>query len=1048
MSKSLGVRILSFVVAVFTLIGGFGIASFAAAPNNGDGSDTGVINNLTDILSTDRYQQYILRYLLQDGKINPQYRAKTSVKLDLTALNEDLTTAAGVKFLEKFDGDRKAIQLPEEGMVTWNINIPESGLYAIKIRYYPLENEQSKDTYIERSLYIDKSIPFYEASSLVFTKSYKNKYEYDENGNPKFKQDINGNEMRPAVERFPEWSEVLISDATGYYVNPFEFYFDEGEHTIGLYAQREGMIISEIELVPFGGYSSYEEYVKRYKDLGYKEVILDKNIVIQAEYPLATSEATVYPTTDRTSPISYPQSAKIIRLNTLGGGEANEKNWKTVGQWVKYSVTVPETGFYKIAVRFNQNTLEGAFVSRTIKIQTPSMRAKGELPKIPFNEANYLQFNYSDVWQVEYLNSGSEVEYMFFLEEGENILQFEAGLGNMAELIRDVEQALNEINAAYIKILKLAGKNPDQYRDYGFYERIPDAVDTLYRQAKNLKRIAENFEKITGKKGSHVASLQTISLLLERMGGKDAERQIAKNLTNLKENLGTLGTWLMTTKNQPLEIDYIMITSGNSTKKALPRANANFWESLKYEIKMFMASFAGEYNSYGQLEKFTGKRVEVWVASSRDDAQIIRNLISNQFTPQTGLQAELKLVAGSSLLPSILAGKGPDISIGHGSGDVINWAIRSAVAEITDMPGLDEVKDWFAPSAMIPLTLHEVRWEKDVPESQRSKYQPFKDTNGNVVEGYLEKYSVYGLPVTQNFPMLFYRADIFNDLGVKPPKTWSEFEDLIALLKNNNMDIAFPSGLAGTNLFLYQMGSQLYADGGMRVNLDSNDALAAFDEVCNYFQQHRFPLVYDFGNRFRSGEIPLGIVDYTTYTHLSVFATEIKGLWEFVPIPGYETVDENGNVKINNTAIAGVSAIIMLRGAEQKGQDHKLKAWEFMKWFVSADTQSRYAKELTAIQGVVAKHPTANKQALAELPWTVSEYKNLMAQFENTTGIPEYPGSYIIGRYVNFAFLAVYNSGAVPEESLLDRIVDINKELTRKRQEFGLAYKEISSRGD
>jgi hypothetical protein len=59
-----------------------------------------------------------------------------------------------------------------------------------------------------------------------------------------------------------------------------------------------------------------------------------------------------------------------------------------------------------------------------------------------------------------------------------------------------------------------------------------------------------------------------------------------------------------------------------------------------------------------------------------------------------------------------------------------------------------------------------------------------------------------------------------------------------------------------------------------------------------------------------------------------------------------------------------------------------------------------------------------------------------MQQFTNLSAVREYPGGYIIGRYVSFAFLAVYNNNADPVDELQSYVVEINKELTRKRMEF------------
>ena len=75
---------------------------------------------------------------------------------------------------------------------------------------------------------------------------------------------------------------------------------------------------------------------------------------------------------------------------------------------------------------------------------------------------------------------------------------------------------MNSVNDAYIKFLMLAGSSPDADRDYGFYRRIPDAVLTLSREASNIFKIADDIEKLTGTRGSHVATLEKVAQLLKR----------------------------------------------------------------------------------------------------------------------------------------------------------------------------------------------------------------------------------------------------------------------------------------------------------------------------------------------------------------------------------------------------------------------------------------------------------------------------------------------------------------------------------------------------
>lgn len=121
-----------------------------------------------------------------------------------------------------------------------------------------------------------------------------------------------------------------------------------------------------------------------------------------------------------------------------------------------------------------------------------------------------------------------------------------------------------------------------------------------------------------------------------------------------------------------------------------------------------------------------------------------------------------------------------------------------------------------------------------------------------------------------------------------------------------------------------------------------------------------------------------------------------------------------------------------------KGCSDRDRAWSFMKWYTGESCQVSFANEMVAILGPSAKQATANRDALASLPWTVEEFAQVSAQFENLASVPNYPGSYIIDRYTNFAFLSAFNDKANPSEALLQYISTINKEIERKRDEFNL----------
>jgi len=323
---------------------------------------------------------------------------------------------------------------------------------------------------------------------------------------------------------------------------------------------------------------------------------------------------------------------------------------------------------------------------------------------------------------------------------------------------------------------------------------------------------------------------------------------------------------------------------------------------------------------------------------------------------------------------------------------------------LDDFEGFKEVKSWFNNEAFVSLQINDPDKGKEV---------------------------TYGLPSQMSFPMLFYRKDIFVDLGLKVPETWDDVKDIIRALSENNMQMGFSQAM--TQILMYQEKEPWYNGKtsdtvGISSNLDSNVSLDAFQTMCEYFTMYRQPVAYDFANRFRTGEMPIGVADYTLYNQLKVFAPEISGLWEFVQLPGVKQKDGT----INHTAPIGVHALMMMK--DVKSRD---KAWQFMKWWVGSDAQSRFGNEQVAIMGTAAKYNTANVEALQAQPWSAQELRNLRQQFASLQGTPMAPGNYIIARYTNFAFYSVFDKGTTPSDAMLSYMDDINKELTRKRSEFG-----------
>ena len=968
---------------------------------------------------------------------------------------------------------RSALYLPSIGKVTWTVSLPETavGLYNIGFGYYPVYTEGvSKSASIERDFYINGSAVFSESRSLTIPKiwssfkadktsplsatyqlgkkddlntivqeaaaaglSYTTAedgksitvvrpdvitqaiYEFVEKyGMRFFITDASSNELRPSMVQTPEWTSYSIRDNGGFYSDNFGFVLtpdENGNISFTLEGVNELMVISEIALTPYTQTQSYESYINALKNNG---VDVTKQgtgtLKLEAENTFHTSTNGVYPIEDRSSALTSPSDTSRVLLNTIG-----TEKWSTPGQWVEYQFAVSGSGMYEIYSRYKQSYLDGMYVGRSLAIYTDCASREEYVAKYgndagyydgyPFKEASSLRYDYGTGWQVTKLSDGNG-EYQVYFREGVNYtIRLEVTLGSMSSRVQQIQSILDNLNADYLAIIKLTGTTPDDYRDYGFNRLLPDTLLNMLDQAEQLKDLSEFLKSSAGVSSTYSGTCDKLYQLIEKMV-KNADEELAKNLDNFKQYVGNLGTFLTDAKTQPLQLDYLMIQP--STAEA-PKGASNFFQSFLHECKSFFQSFVRDYNSMGAMEDSgeSMQTVDVWLAYGRDQSQVIRNLTTNKFTPDHQIAVNLKLISSGTLLPSILAGMGPDVYLGLADETVINYAIRGALTYVDGMDGFDYITDtYFTRAAMLQL---EIANEDGVVHT-------------------------YGLPETQTFQMMFVRTDILAELGIEIPKTWDEIYKAQSKLEANNMEIGLNTNY---KIFLYQDGGDLYADDGMRINLDSQKGLEAFNTMCEFFTMKSFPYSYNAANRFRTGEMPIILADYTSlYNQLKVFATEIDGRWTFVPVPG--TIQEDGS--INNTADSTIAAVVMIAGQNEESEK---ASWQFMKWYTGAECQTEYANEMVAIIGDSAKHPTANRAALESMPWSRDEYVEVSKQFENLAAIPNYPGSYYIGRHTTFAFLAAYNERKSPTEELRNYISVINKEITRKREEFKLETLEI-----
>lgn len=889
----------------------------------------------------------------------------------------NIASGKGIEILDQYEGVQNVIQTSDAFYGEWEVDVPQGGLYQLYVEYYPVS---SRGVDIERKIYINGEIPFSGADTLSFTRLWGDKGEV--------KKDNQGNEIRPTQVEIPKWVGSYFKDTMGYYVEPYLFYFEKGHNTIALEAINEPMIMKSLTLKAVNESKDYKTYRESQPKVVYSEEGLNYKQVIQGEASALRTSPSLYATYDRSSSNTEPYSVSKICLN-MGGGNA----WRVPGQWMEWEFTVPENGYYNITIKGRQNYQRGFVSNRALYID-------GE---IPFEELEAIGFRYSNEWESVMLSSEEDIPYEFYLTEGKHTLRLEVTLGELGLILSEVEDNVYRLNEIYRKILVLTGTMPDRFRDYKIAQVYPEVITAMDLESKRLFKVVDEIVAYSGQKASQVAAAQTLAVQLEEFVEDPDKIPVA--LSVFKQNISALGTSILAMSEAPLDIDYITINGLNEHPNAV---NETFVDKAVHEMRSFTASFFEDYNSLGDVYS-EDESIEVWILTGRDQSTILKTMIDDTFTPETNIKVNVKLVEAGTLLNAVIAGTGPDVVLSVGQGEPVNYALRNAVEDLSQFEDYEEV---FAPY-------------------YESAYMPYRFEGG-----------VYALPETQNYNVLFYRTDILDELSLEIPNTWDDLINMLSTIQQNNMSVAIPSvertvgnvslpDLSALIALLYQNGGQLYEDDGKYTVIDESSGVNAFETFTKLFTHYNLPTQYDFVNRFRSGEMPIGIQDYSTYNTLVVFAPEIRGLWDFTLIPG--TLQEDGTINRSSYS-SGVCSMIL----KQKDNNKKAMCWEFLKWWGNADTQVRFGREMESIMGASARYATANREAFKQLAWSSSQVEVLEKQWEWAEGINEVAGGYYTFRHITNAVRKVVNDKDDPRETLLDYARTINEEIEKKRLEFGL----------
>lgn len=858
----------------------------------------------------------------------------------------------------------------------------EWNFYIDESGVYNIENFYRPTADYERdivfSITIDGKLPFDEAAQLTLPRIYKCNYK---DGDYPFEKNKLGDDIRPEQVQAPEWTSAYAQDPVGLYDEPYLFYLEAGSHTICYQLKETAVQLSKIKICN-KNYIKYEEYLSVHSD---KKSTGTDCVIQEAEVYDSVTNKNIYVNTDKSDAATSPSDPKNTLLNTVGGS-----GWAFQGDSVSWTVGIKEAGLYRVVLRARQNINSGLFSYRTLKIN-------GE---IPFEEAKALEFEYSQDWKIHTL--GTKEGLILYLEPGD-VLTLSVTTGEASQILRSVQSISDDLTAIYRQVIAITSATPDIYQDYKLEDKIPDLETNLNKAYNQMTETYDNFCEILGTKGSLASSLKYAAENVKNFAIKPYE--IPERLSAFNSTIETLGSLISSVESQPLEMDYIAYLDLDAE---MPNGGVGIFKAFYFALKQFIYSFTNDYGIVSS-DADVDKTVKVWVSTGRDQAQILSEMINSEFTQKYGVGVELSLVdTSTTLLRASLAGKGPDVALMVGATYPVELAARGAVLNLSEY--IDEgIKNEFHESSLIPFYY-----------------------NGGL----------YALPETQSFPVIFYRKDIFEQLGISVPNTWEEFYEVMSVIQSNNLAVGLPevdsanyAVSASLNIFeslLVQKGGMFYVDDLSKTQFDTESAYEAFTEWSKIYTNYGIARELSFYNRFRTGEVPFAIRGIGEYLQIKVAAPEINGKWDIAPIPG--TLKENGEV--DRSISSSVTGCIVLKAAATRGVAQE--SADFIQWWVGSEAQAEYGRNLEITLGTAGRYFSANIKAFEKTDWSSHEFNVLNLQRNAIVNQPTIPGSYVVSRDLTSALREVIDGTNRPRRALMLYNSDINEEIARKRQEFEL----------
>ena len=786
-----------------------------------------------------------------------------------------------------------------------------------------------------------------------------------------------GNQIVPVPEKIREWNNKFLMDSTYRRTTPLAVELREGMNELEITMLEGTMLLGDIYLNP-------EQTLAEYENPG--EAPGSEMITIQGEDVDTRNASSIRATCEYDINLE-PYEVKTKKLNTIDAASFSD-----AGSKVSYRFQVENPGNYYLSMKYQQSEKADFPVFLNIEVDG----------KIPGEEFFNCALKYGKKYQNATFTDGEENPLALHLETGEHTISFTIAEDPLRDMLEGVDEIMNGVNSLNLQITKVAGTNKDKYRDLDIESYIPDAVTRLEEYADKLDQLCEDM-KIYNPDVDEIGVFSSASVASEQLRSLASEPdQLAYRIAELTTSVNSVNQFLANlidslNKNQ-LAIDRIFLHQEDAK---LP-GNSGVLKSAAASAKRFATSFASQAYSTSNTDP---EHLQVWVNRSRQYLEIMQKMIDEDFTAKTGIEVDLALMPDQNkLILANASGDAPDIATGINYAVPFELGIRGAIKDLTEFKDFAEVAERFEEGLLIPSTIED---------------------------------GIYSIPETMNFWVLYVRTDIFEQLGLEVPDTMQELKNILPSLQMRGMNFYYPTAgmlamrnFHGTTPLIFQNGGSLYDEFAGDSSLTSEKSVEGFKELTELFTIYNLPKdIPNFYQHFRNGSLPIGIADYSVYNMLLNAAPEIANSWEIYPVPGTE--DENG--EISRYTSGGAESTVMFHSDEEREE----KAWEFMKWWSSAEVQAEFGQTLQITYGSTFMWNTANKEAFQLLPWKTRDKSTILEQAEWIYEAPRLPGSYMVEREISNAYNSVVVDGDNLRRTLDNAVKRINRETERKLEEFG-----------